>query len=153
MFFFALLSCILYPFLYDSMYQKFRKLDHNKNGSLSVDEFKSIPALRENPLLTRLISIFDLNHGILCPFIHHPMDFLSLFSDNEVDFNEFITGLSIFSSDAPPEKKLRCLTSFFLFFYFSLMSFFSTFPLPQYYSMSMMSIGTDSSPTVNYFTF
>lgn len=51
------------------MYKRFTRLDHDKNGVLSVDEFKSIPALAANPLLTRLIAIFDVNHGMFLLFI------------------------------------------------------------------------------------
>ena len=46
------------------MYKRFKKLDHDKNGTISIEEFKMIPALAANPLLTRLVAIFDTNHGI-----------------------------------------------------------------------------------------
>ena len=90
------------------MHKRFITLDNDKNGVLSVDEFKQIPALAANPLLSRLIDIFDLNHGFLCLFVYD----YQVFTDKTVDFNEFITGLSIFSSDAPITKKLKCLLLF-----------------------------------------
>lgn len=34
------------------------------------------------------------------------------FSDDCVDFDEFISGLSIFGSDASIERKLKCLINF-----------------------------------------
>ncbi|KAK2964875.1 putative Calcineurin subunit B [Blattamonas nauphoetae] len=73
------------------MYRKFCHLDHDRNGVLSVDEFKLIPTIASNPLLPRLIGIFDTNH------------------DECVDFDEFITGLSVFGSDSTDEKKLKLL--------------------------------------------
>ncbi|KAA6367368.1 MAG: putative Calcineurin subunit B [Streblomastix strix] len=73
------------------MYKRFRRLDQDRNGVLSMDEFKQIPELANNPLLERLISIFDTNH------------------DDCVDFDEFISGLSIFGSDASIERKLKFL--------------------------------------------
>uniref|UniRef100_A0A3Q2TBR2 EF-hand domain-containing protein n=1 Tax=Fundulus heteroclitus TaxID=8078 RepID=A0A3Q2TBR2_FUNHE len=38
---------------------RFRKLDLDKSGSLSVDEFMSLPELQQNPLVRRVIDIFD----------------------------------------------------------------------------------------------
>jgi Ca2+-binding EF-hand superfamily protein len=47
------------------MYRKFRHLDKDQNGVISMDEFKMIPALSVNPLLERMVTIFDSNHGIV----------------------------------------------------------------------------------------
>ena len=41
----------------------FNKLDLNKNGSLSVDEFLSIPELQQNPLVRRVIDILDTDRN------------------------------------------------------------------------------------------
>lgn len=67
----------------------FNKLDLNKNGSLSVDEFLSIPELQQNPLVRRVIDILDTDRN------------------GEVDFQEFIQGVSQFSVKGEKEKKLR----------------------------------------------
>lgn len=39
--------------------KRFKKLDLDKSGSLSVDEFMSLPELQQNPLVQRVIDIFD----------------------------------------------------------------------------------------------
>lgn len=39
--------------------KRFRKLDLDQSGSLSVDEFMSLPELHQNPLVQRVIDIFD----------------------------------------------------------------------------------------------
>lgn len=69
--------------------KSFKKLDLNQNGSLSVDEFMSIPELQQNPLVRRVIDILDTDRN------------------GEVDFQEFISGVSQFSVKGEKEKKLR----------------------------------------------
>ncbi|XP_063413150.1 calcineurin subunit B type 2-like isoform X3 [Mytilus trossulus] len=39
--------------------KRFCKLDKDNSGSLSVDEFMSIPELKDNPLVQRVVSIID----------------------------------------------------------------------------------------------
>ena len=39
--------------------KRFKKLDLDNSGSLSVDEFMSLPELQQNPLVQRVIDIFD----------------------------------------------------------------------------------------------
>ena len=39
--------------------KRLKKLDLDKSGSLSVDEFMSLPELQQNPLVQRVIDIFD----------------------------------------------------------------------------------------------
>ncbi len=41
------------------MGKRFRKLDLDCSGALSIDEFMSIPDLQQNPLVQRVIDIFD----------------------------------------------------------------------------------------------
>eukprot|EP00770_Monocercomonoides_exilis_P000466 MONOS_464.1-p1 / transcript=MONOS_464.1 / gene=MONOS_464 / organism=Monocercomonoides_exilis_PA203 / gene_product=protein phosphatase 2B / transcript_product=protein phosphatase 2B / location=Mono_scaffold00007:189837-190889(+) / protein_length=250 / sequence_SO=supercontig / SO=protein_coding / is_pseudo=false len=71
------------------MYRRFRKLDTDRSGTITLEEFQAIPGIADNPLLSRLVAIFDVNH------------------DKEVEFREFITGISTFSSDATVEEKLK----------------------------------------------
>ncbi|KAJ2514844.1 Calcineurin subunit B [Coemansia sp. RSA 2049] len=71
------------------LYKRFSKLDKDNSGTIDKDEFLSIPQLANNPLSGRLIDIFDTDGG------------------GDVDFKEFITGLSIFSSKGKKEEKLR----------------------------------------------
>ncbi|KAI3379953.1 hypothetical protein SNEBB_002667 [Seison nebaliae] len=69
--------------------KRFRKLDIDRSGALSTEEFTNIPELQQNPLVQRLIDIFDID------------------GNGEVDFKEFIEGISIFSIKGEKEQKLR----------------------------------------------
>lgn len=71
------------------MLKRFIKLDKDSSGSIDRDEFQSIPAISSNPLASRLIEIFDED------------------GNGAVDFKEFISGLSAFSSKGAQEEKLR----------------------------------------------
>lgn len=39
--------------------KRFRKLDLDGSGALSVEEFMTLPELQQNPLVQRVIDIFD----------------------------------------------------------------------------------------------
>ena len=65
------------------------KLDKDSSGTLSKEEFLSIPGVAANPLASRLIETFDKD------------------GSGDVDFQEFITGLSIFSSKGLKDDKLK----------------------------------------------
>ncbi|XP_066110785.1 calcineurin subunit B type 2 [Saccopteryx bilineata] len=69
--------------------KSFKKLDSDSSGALSVDEFMKLPELKENPLVQRVIEVFDTD------------------GDGEVDFEEFIVGTSNFSVRGDGEQKLR----------------------------------------------
>jgi len=69
--------------------KRFRKLDLDNSGSLSIDEFMTLPELQQNPLVQRVIDIFDAD------------------GNGEVDFKEFIQGVSQFSVKGDKESKLR----------------------------------------------
>lgn len=69
--------------------KRFRKLDLDKSGALSVEEFMSLPELQQNPLVQRVIDIFDTD------------------GNGEVDFKEFIEGVSQFSVKGDKESKLK----------------------------------------------
>ncbi|PRP81980.1 protein phosphatase 2B [Planoprotostelium fungivorum] len=71
------------------LHRRFKKLDANNSGSLSTEEFLNIPELAQNPLMERVFSIFDSNHN------------------QEIEFNEFIHGLSVFTGRGHKEDKLR----------------------------------------------
>ncbi|TGO31033.1 hypothetical protein BPAE_0002g01260 [Botrytis paeoniae] len=64
----------------DRLRKRFMKLDK---------EFLSLPQISSNPLATRMIAIFDEDGG------------------GDVDFQEFVSGLSAFSSKGNKEQKLR----------------------------------------------
>nr|CAB93677.1 calcineurin B [Schistosoma mansoni] len=69
--------------------KRFKKLDLDGSGSLSVKEFMSLPELQQNPLVARVIEIFDTD------------------GNGEVDFKEFINGMSQFSAKGEKEAKLK----------------------------------------------
>ena len=97
--------------------KRFKKLDLDNSGSLSVDEFMrlvyffifeliktniilfnrkinqylSLPELHQNPLVQRVIEIFDQD------------------GNGEVDFKEFIEGVSQFSVKGDKDSKLKCM--------------------------------------------
>jgi serine/threonine-protein phosphatase 2B regulatory subunit len=71
------------------LHKRFKKLDADGSGTISRDEFQSIPGLRANPLLDRVLTIFDTD------------------GDQCVDFKEFVKALSIFSNDCAKQEKLK----------------------------------------------
>lgn len=56
--------------------KRFRKLDLDNSGALSIDEFMSLPELQQNPLVQRVIDIFDAD------------------GNGEVDFKGTLSGLA-----------------------------------------------------------
>lgn len=54
-----LLLCAVDPEEIRRLGKRFQKLDLDKNGLLSVDEFMALPELQQNPLVQRVIEIFD----------------------------------------------------------------------------------------------
>ncbi|KAL4941436.1 hypothetical protein BDV06DRAFT_194494 [Aspergillus oleicola] len=73
----------------DRLRKRFMKLDKDNSGTIDRDEFLSLPQVSSNPLATRMIAIFDEDGG------------------GDVDFQEFVSGLSAFSSKGNKEEKLR----------------------------------------------
>ncbi|ODV60089.1 calcineurin regulatory subunit B [Ascoidea rubescens DSM 1968] len=65
------------------------KLDSNGDGTIDKDEFLTIPGVSSNPLATRLMEVIDVD------------------SSGSIDFQEFISALSIFSNKTSKEEKLR----------------------------------------------
>lgn len=55
--------------------KRFKKLDLDNSGSLSVEEFMSLPELQQNPLVQRVIDIFDTDGNGEVDFkgMHKPM--------------------------------------------------------------------------------
>ncbi|KAI9312382.1 calcineurin subunit B [Dichotomocladium elegans] len=71
------------------LYKRFMKLDKDNSGSIDKEEFLSIPQIANNPLASRMIAIFDEDGG------------------GDVDFHEFIKGLSAFSARGNKTEKLK----------------------------------------------
>jgi len=71
------------------LFRRFKKLDTDKSGSLSVAEFLAIPELEHNPLVRRVVATFDADKS------------------GEVDFPEFIQALSVFATTDGKENKFK----------------------------------------------
>lgn len=72
------------------LYKRFMKLDKDQSGTIDKEEFMVIPGLSNNPLVQRVIDIFDDDGG------------------GDVDFKEFLMGLSAFSSKGQFDQKMKC---------------------------------------------
>merc|ERR1711939_584826 len=59
------------------------------SGTIEREEFLSLPQVSSNPLATRMIAIFDEDGG------------------GDVDFQEFVLGLSAFSAKGHKEEQLQ----------------------------------------------
>ncbi|GME82109.1 unnamed protein product [Ambrosiozyma monospora] len=75
----------------DRLAKRFMKLDADNSGAIEKNEFLAIPGIGQNPLAKRVIDIFDENKG------------------GDIDFKEFVAGLSVFSSAGSVDDKLRFL--------------------------------------------
>eukprot|EP01013_Petalomonas_cantuscygni_P008672 TRINITY_DN2140_c0_g1_i1.p1 TRINITY_DN2140_c0_g1~~TRINITY_DN2140_c0_g1_i1.p1 ORF type:complete len:177 (+),score=33.33 TRINITY_DN2140_c0_g1_i1:238-768(+) len=71
------------------LHKRFKKIDADGNGEISREEFNSIPGLAANPLLERVLAIFDTDNS------------------QTVDFREFVKALAIFSGDCAKLDKLK----------------------------------------------
>lgn len=77
--------------------KRFQKLDLDRSGSISVKEFLSVPELQENPLVQRVVDVFDMD------------------ASGEVDFKEFVKGLAQFAAakdESNPEEAENIKLSF-----------------------------------------
>ena len=107
-----------------------KTISRNSDGSGSIDreEFLQIPQIATNPLALRMIAIFDeecvcgscffcysssrrpemtINFFLPCLLIDRDMKFVYS-GGGTVDFQEFVGGLSAFSSRGGREEKLKC---------------------------------------------
>lgn len=71
------------------IYSRFKALDTNQNGELDPHELFEMPEIADNPLVKRVISIFDTN------------------KDGKVSFVEFIIGLARLAVGSNPEEKMK----------------------------------------------
>eukprot|EP00486_Rosalina_sp_Unknown_P010908 CAMPEP_0201591794 /NCGR_PEP_ID=MMETSP0190_2-20130828/189868_1 /ASSEMBLY_ACC=CAM_ASM_000263 /TAXON_ID=37353 /ORGANISM="Rosalina sp." /LENGTH=186 /DNA_ID=CAMNT_0048050273 /DNA_START=77 /DNA_END=637 /DNA_ORIENTATION=- len=76
------------------LFRNFKSLDANNDGFLSKEEFLQIEALQQNPLVTRVLEIFDDD------------------GNDKIDFSEFVHALSIFCANDQEEKDAKVKFAF-----------------------------------------
>lgn len=76
----------------ERLLRNFRALDEDGDGFLQKEEFMRIESLQQNPLVSRVLEIFDSD------------------SNNCIDFTEFVRALSIFT--ASEEKNAKMMFAF-----------------------------------------
>ena len=82
-------SMMFSPQEINKLYKRFKMLDREGNGELRPEDFYDIPALAQNPLIQRVITIFAKERN------------------GRVSFVQFIKGLEIFSAGASEQEKLQ----------------------------------------------
>ncbi|TFB05438.1 hypothetical protein CCMA1212_002465 [Trichoderma ghanense] len=88
----------------DRLRKRFMKLDKDNSGTIERDEFLSLPQISSNPLATRS----PTNTGQIYVTANNSM--IAIFDEDgggDVDFQEFVSGLSAFSSKGNKEQKLQ----------------------------------------------
>jgi len=76
--------------------KRFKKLDLDQNGTISAGEFLALPELKENPLVKRVVAIFDQD------------------DNGEINFKEFVQGLAMFAAKTTDRAaKLKFLFSIY----------------------------------------
>lgn len=71
------------------LYKNFQDLDKDKNGTIEPEELFNIPELKDNPIVNRIIEVFDKN------------------KDKKISFYEFVTGLSTLTNTGNYEEKIK----------------------------------------------
>ena len=69
--------------------KNFKNLDRDNDGFLSKDEFLQIEQLQQNPMVSRVLEIFDDDNN------------------DKIDFSEFINALYVFTSTNEPQSQAR----------------------------------------------
>jgi hypothetical protein len=70
------------------LYARFKQIDEDNSGDLDPDEIFNVPELNQNPLVKRVISIFDKN------------------KDGRISFSEFLSGSRSLMQDWLPSTAL-----------------------------------------------
>ncbi len=73
----------------NKLHKRFSRLDNNKDGFLELDEVSDIPALSQNPMVNRVLRIFDADR------------------DGKISFLEFVHGLGTLSPGSSEDDKMR----------------------------------------------
>lgn len=80
----------------DKLYHHFLRIDEDGNGVIDREELMRIQSVESNPLARRLLELFDTDRS------------------GDINFAEFVAGLSIFSAKSSMEKKLKCIDYYLL---------------------------------------
>ncbi|KPM38360.1 Calcineurin subunit B [Neonectria ditissima] len=94
----------------DRLRKRFMKLDKDNSGTIERDEFLSLPQISSNPLATRCDLPFPPSSPPPPPANKTRCRMIAIFDEDgggDVDFQEFVTGLSAFSSKGNKEQKLQ----------------------------------------------
>jgi serine/threonine-protein phosphatase 2B regulatory subunit len=62
------------------LYKNFVNMDLNHNGMIEPEEMLDVPELKDNPIVQRIITVFDKNN------------------DGKISFYEYVSGLSTLTS-------------------------------------------------------
>ena len=76
------------------LFRNFKSLDVDNDGYLKKEEFLQIEALQQNPLVSRVLEIFDDD------------------GNDQIDFTEFVEALSIFCANDQEEKEAKVRFAF-----------------------------------------
>ena len=71
------------------LYRNFVKLDQDHSGLIEPNEFFDVPELKDNPIVQRLITVFDKNN------------------DGKLSFYEFVSGLSLLTNAGNSDDKMK----------------------------------------------
>ncbi|KAI8802710.1 hypothetical protein BJ742DRAFT_530104, partial [Cladochytrium replicatum] len=74
----------------NKLYTRFKQLDKDNSGTISIEEITAIPELAMNPLANRIVAVFDSENR------------------SEISFKQFVAALSVFSRGAKRDEKLQC---------------------------------------------
>eukprot|EP00126_Sphaerothecum_destruens_P007339 Sdes_comp19807_c0_seq1m11932 len=73
------------------LYRRFKQLDKGNIGEVTAADFMAIPELAMNPLVTRIITLFEQQNL------------------KRINFKLFAKTLSVFIPNRNPEAKLKCM--------------------------------------------
>lgn len=71
------------------LYKNFMTLDADKSGKIEPEEFFDVPELKDNPIVQKVISVFDKDN------------------DGKISFYEFVLGLSALADSSSQEEKTK----------------------------------------------
>ena len=88
--------------------KRFKKLDTDKSGTLNFQELLELPQIKQNPLAKRIVGNLLIHIFVnLLMYIKIYSEVLDHDGSGELDFEEFVSGMSKFSSSEDREAKLR----------------------------------------------